>query len=75
MLEERMSRLESALSERNTNTQLKQRIGTLERENKALQNYAKRLEETVKKMITEQRKKRDKYSRGLQTDPPVVSLL
>ena len=76
MIEERMAQLERSMGNDKPNDKLMDRLVSLEKENKALKEYAKRVEESVKNILNaEKEKAKQKVTQAVQTqDPSWVSL-
>ena len=76
MIEERMTQLERSMGNGKPNDKLMDRLVSLEKENKALKEYAKRVEESVKNILNaEKEKAKQKVTQAVQTqDPSWVSL-
>lgn len=76
MIEERMTQIECSMGNDKANDKLADRIVSLEKENKALKEYAKRVEDSVKNILNaEKEKAKQKVTQAVQTqDPSWVSL-
>lgn len=76
MIEERMGQLERSMDSDSPNDKLSDRLASLEKENKALKEYAKKVEESVKNILSaEKEKARQRVTRAVQTqDPNWVSM-
>ena len=77
MIEERMAQIERSMGNDKPNDKIMNRLVSLEKENKALKEYAKRVEESVKNILNaEKEKAKQKVTQAVQTqDPSWVSLL
>lgn len=66
MIEERMAQLERSMG-----SESEDRLASLEKENKTLKEYAKKLEDSVKSLLTaEKEKARQRVTRAVQTQDP-----
>ena len=76
LIEERMAQIERSMGNDKPNDKLMDRLESLEKENKALKEYAKRVEESVKNILNaEKEKAKQKVTQAVQTqDPSWVSL-
>lgn len=76
MIEERMSQMERSIGHDKPNEKLVDRLVSLEKENKALKEYAKRVEDSIKDILNaEKEKAKQKVTQAVQTqDPNWVSL-
>jgi len=76
MIEERMAQIERSMGNGKPNDKLVDRLVSLEKENKALKEYAKRVEDSVKNILNaEKEKAKLKVTQAVQTqDPSWVSL-
>lgn len=73
MIDEKFKQVEDIYMSQGTESELKERIAKLEDENKSLQEYASKLEKAVKLLLDNQKNKKDKYTKSVQTDD-IVSL-
>ena len=68
MIEERMAQIERSMGHDNPNEKLTDRLISLEKENKALKEYAKKVEESVKNILNaEKEKASQRVTRAVQT--------
>lgn len=76
MIEERMTQIERSMGNDSPNDKLSDRLASLEKENKALKEYAKKVEESVKNILSaEKEKAKQRVTRAVQTqDPNWVSI-
>ena len=76
MIEERMAQIERSMGHDSPNEKLTDRLISLEKENRALKEYAKKVEESVKNILNaEKEKASQRVTRAVQTqDPNWVSL-
>ena len=66
MIEERMTQIERSMGNESN-----ERLASLEKENKALKEYAKKVEDSVKNLLTaEKEKARQRVTRAVQTHDP-----
>ena len=71
MIEERMAQIERSMSNDKPNDKLMDRLVSLEKENKALKEYAKRVEDSVKNILNaEKEKAKQKVTQAVQTQDP-----
>lgn len=68
MIEERMAQIERSMGHDSPNEKLTDRLISLEKENKALKEYAKKVEESVKNILNaEKEKANQRVTRAVQT--------
>ena len=68
MIEERMGQIERSMGTDKPNDKLVDRLLSLEKENKALKEYAKRVEDSVKSILNaEKEKEKQKVTQAVQT--------
>lgn len=71
MIEERMAQIERSMGTDSPNDKLSDRLASLEKENKALKEYAKKVEESVKNILNaEKEKAKQRVTRAVQTQDP-----
>ena len=71
MIEERMAQIERSMGNDKPNDKLMDRLASLEKENKALKEYAKRVEDSVKNILNaEKEKAKKKVTQAVQTQDP-----
>jgi len=73
MIDEKFKQVEDIYMSQGTESELKERIVRLEDENKNLQEYACKLEKAVKLLLDNQNNKKDKVTKGAQTEDIVSS--
>lgn len=71
MIEERMAQIERSMGSDKPSDKLVERLVSLEKENKALKEYAKRVEDSVKNILNaEKEKAKQKVTQAVQTQDP-----